>query len=171
MVAGRAPILAELDIGGILRVLNARAVRYVIIGGVAALIHDLPLPATVDLDVTPARDAENLSRLADAFDDLDAGLLTAEPTGAWFPRHPTEKWAQYDTLHLMTNCGPLDIVFAPDGAPRGFDDLIDSAERRVVQVVDATAFVITVATWERLKHATGRAKDLEQLDRFYEQTE
>jgi hypothetical protein len=163
--------LADLDIAGIIRCLNARGVRYVIIGGVAALVHDLPLPATVDLDVTPARDAENLSRLADAFDELDAGLLTAEPTGAWFPRHPVEKWSQYDTLHLMTNCGPLDIVFAPEGAPRGFDDLIDSAEQRTVQAADATALVISVATWERLKHATGRAKDLEQLDRFYEQTE
>lgn len=163
--------MAELDIAGIVRALNACAVRYVVIGGVAALVHDLPLPATVDLDITPARDAENLARLAAAFDELDAGLLTAEPTGAWFPRHPTEKWSQYDTLHLMTNCGPLDIVFAPDGALRGFEDLIDSAERRAVQAVDAMALVISVATWKRLKHATGRAKDLEQLDRFYEQTE
>ncbi len=163
--------MAELDIAGIIRRLNAHDVRYVIIGGVAALLHDLPLPATVDLDVTPSRDAENLSHLADAFDDLDAGLLTAEQMGTWFPRHPVEKWSQYDTLHLMTNCGPLDIVFAPDGAPRGFEDLIDSAERRDVQDADTAALVISVSMWERLKHATGRAKDLEQLDRFYENRE
>ncbi len=161
--------MADLDIAGLVRSLNVRGVRYVIIGGVAALVHDLPLPATVDLDVTPARDVENLSRLAEVFDDLDAGLLTAEPAGAWFPRHPVEKWSQYDTLHLMTNYGPLDLVFAPDGAPRGFDDLIDSAEQRPVQAADATALVISVSMWERLKHATGRAKDLEHLDRFYEQ--
>lgn len=163
--------MAELDIAGIIRRLNAHQVRYVIIGGVAALVHDLPLPATVDLDVTPARDAENLSRLAAAFDDLDAGLLTAEQSGAWFPRHPVEQWSRYDTLHLMTNCGPLDIVFAPDGAPRGFEDLLDSAERRPVQAADAAALVISVSMWERLKQATGRAKDLEHLDRFYESTE
>ena len=163
--------MADLDVAGLVRHLNARGVRYVIIGGVAALVHDLPLPATVDLDVTPARDAENLSRLADVFDDLDAGLLTAEQTGAWFPRRPVAKWSQYDTLHLMTICGPLDIVFTPDGAPRGFDDLVGSAEQRVVLAADAMALVISVAAWERLKHATGRAKDLEHLDRFYEQTE
>lgn len=163
--------MAELDIAGIIRHLNAHEVRYVIIGGVAALVHDLPLPATVDLDVTPARDPENLSRLADAFDDLDAGLLSGEQEGTWFPRRPVEKWSQYDTLHLMTNCGPLDIVFAPDGAPRGFEDLLDSAEPRLVQAADAAALVISVSMWERLKHATGRAKDLEHLDRFYENTE
>lgn len=73
--------MPELDIAGIVAVLNAHGVAYVVIGGVAALAHDLPLPATVDLDVTPARDRENLTRLARAFDDLEAGLLSAAATG------------------------------------------------------------------------------------------
>lgn len=34
---------------------------------------------------------------------------------------------QYDTLHLMTIHGPVDIVFAPDGTSRGYDDLAGSA--------------------------------------------
>ena len=62
--------VAELDIPGLVRVLNRFGVRYVVIGGAAALVPDLPLPATVDLDVTPAPDRENLSRLADAFDEI-----------------------------------------------------------------------------------------------------
>jgi hypothetical protein len=93
----------DLDIPGVVRTLNAHGVRYVIIGGVAALVHNLPLPATVDIDITPSRDTKNLERLADAFDALEAGLLTAEEPGTWFPRHPVENWAQYDTLHLMTS--------------------------------------------------------------------
>ena len=160
--------MPDLDIPGIVRVLNAHKVRYVVIGGVAALVHNLPLPATVDIDVTPSRDKKNLERLAAAFDTLEAGLLTAEEPGTWFPRHPVENWAQYDTLHLMTKHGPLDIVFAPDGAPRGFDDLQGSAHEQPVQADDAPALVISVATWEQLKQASGRAKDLEHLDRFYE---
>jgi hypothetical protein len=72
-------------------------VKYVIIGGIAAQLHDLPVPATVDIDVTPARDHENLERLARAFDELKAGLYTAEEAGTWFPRTPVEQWAQYDT--------------------------------------------------------------------------
>jgi hypothetical protein len=35
----------ELDPGTIVRVLNEHGVRYVIIGGIAAEIHDLPVPA------------------------------------------------------------------------------------------------------------------------------
>ena len=159
--------MPELDIAGVVRTLNAHGVRYVVIGGVAALVHDLPVPATVDIDVTPARDPENLGRLADAFDDLEAGLLTAEETGTWFPRRPVENWSSYDTVHLMTRLGALDIVFTPDGAPRGYEELATSAEERRVLADDADALVVSVATWERLKTATGRAKDLEHLDRFY----
>jgi hypothetical protein len=75
----------ELDIAGIVRTLNAHGVRYVVIGGVAALAHDLPVPATIDIDITPEREPGNLARLADAFDNLEAGLLTADELGTWFP--------------------------------------------------------------------------------------
>lgn len=160
--------MPELDIAGVVRVLNAHGVRYVVIGGVAALVHDLPVPATIDIDVTPARDQDNLERLADAFDDLEAGLLTAEEAGTWFPHRPVENWAGYDTLHLMTRLGAVDIVFTPDGAPRGYEELVTSAEERPVLAVDAGALIVSVSTWERLKIATGRAKDLEHLDHFYE---
>lgn len=108
--------MPELDPGTIVRVLNKHGVRYIIIGGIAAEIHDLPVPATVDIDVTPARDRKNLERLARAFDELEAGLYTAEESRTWFPRTPVELWSQYDTLHLMTKAGPIDIVFTPDGA-------------------------------------------------------
>ena len=162
---GTGPV-PELDPGTIVRVLNKLGVRYVIIGGIGAALHDLPVPATVDIDVTPARDHKNLERLARAFDELEAGLYTAEDAGTWFPRMPVELWSQYDTLHLMTKAGPIDIVFAPDGAPSGYADLAEHAVR--VELDDQTVMVITVAKWEALKQATGRAKDLEHLDRFYE---
>ena len=158
--------MPELDPGAIVRVLNKHGVRYVVIGGIAAEIHDLPVPATVDIDVTPARDHENLERLARAFDELEASLYTAEEAGTWFPRIPVERWSQYDTLHLMTKAGPIDIVFVPDGAPSGYADLADDAVS--AKLDHQPVMVITVAKWEALKQATGRAKDLEHLDRYYE---
>lgn len=159
--------MIELDIAGIVRTLNAHGVRYVVIGGVAAIVHDLPIPATVDIDVTPARDRANLDRLADAFDDLEAGLLTAEAAGTWFPRRPVENWSTYDTLHLMTRLGALDLVFTPDGAPLGYEELVVAAEKHQVLADDTVALVVSVGMWERLKIASGRAKDLDHLDRFY----
>ena len=70
--------------------------RFGVIGGIAAQLHDLAVPATIDIDVTPARDNKNLQRLAKAFDELEAGLATANDAGSWFPRHPVKNWAQYD---------------------------------------------------------------------------
>ncbi|MEO6653284.1 MAG: hypothetical protein ABIP17_11570 [Ilumatobacteraceae bacterium] len=158
--------MPDLDAASIVRVLNRHCVRYVVIGGIAAQLHDLRVPATVDIDVTPARDHQNLERLARAFDDLEAGLYTAEEAGTWSPRTPVEQWAQYDTLHLMTVFGPIDIVFAPDGAPAGYADLSKKAQRATLD--GEAVMVITVPMWEALKQATGRAKDLEHLDSYYE---
>ncbi len=66
----------------------------------------------------------------------------------------------------MTAHGPLDLVFAPDGASGGYDDLADYAEARSFDGHEV--LVITTATWESMKQASGRAKDLEHLDRYYE---
>lgn len=165
---GHGPHVPDLDIAAIVRVLEARGVEFVVIGGAAAIVRDLPVPATVNIDITPSRSDANLERLAAAFEELDAALLTAEPEGTWFPRRPVENWAQYDTLHLMTRFGLLDVVFLPDGAPGGYDDLVTAAERCAVLSKDVTALVITPRTWVRLKEASGRAKDLEHLDRYRE---
>ncbi len=158
--------MPDLNPAAVVRALTSHGVRFVVIGGIAAQLHDLPVPATVDIDVTPSRDAENLERLAQAFEELDAGLFTADEHGTWFPRTPVEHWAQYDTLHLMTVHGPLDIVFTPDGAPRGYEDLAAAAVTLVLEGV--AVLVITTDTWEALKQASGRAKDLEHLDQYYE---
>lgn len=158
--------MPDLDAAAIIRVLNRHGVRYVIIGGIAAQIHDLPVPATVDIGVTPARDHKNLERLARAFDELEAGLYTAEEAGTRFPRTPVEQWAQYDTLHVMTTHGPIDIVFTPDGAPGGYTDLSKKATQPTLD--DEPVMVITIPMCETLKQAAGRAKDLEHLDSYYE---
>ncbi len=153
--------MPDFDPQSVVRVLNRHGVRYVVIGGIAARVHNLPVPATVDIDVTPARDTKNLQRLAAAFEELDAGLATAEEGGGWFPRIPVENWAQYDVLHLTTRYGLLDIVFRPAGAEQGYKDLAKSAVR--LEVGDQKALVITVERWKELKLATGRDKDLEHL--------
>lgn len=161
--------MPELDAASVVRVLNEHRVEYVVIGGVSAQLNDLPVPATVDIDVTPSRQKANLERLARAFDELEAALYTAEEGGTWFPRVPVENWAQYDNLHLMTRFGPVDIVFAPDGAPGGFADLAKGSV--LLDLEGQRVRVITPKTWESLKQAAGRPKDLEHLDRYYSVTD
>ena len=59
--------------------LNRRKVKYVVIGGVAAVVHGVPR-ATFDLDLLIEATPENAARLLQAFED--AGLMSATLTTA-----------------------------------------------------------------------------------------
>lgn len=59
--------------------LQKRQVRYVVIGGIAAVLHGVPR-ATFDLDILIEPTPDNAQRLLDAL--LDAGLGTASLTTA-----------------------------------------------------------------------------------------
>ena len=151
----------QLRLTELIAALTRNAVDFVVIGGVAAQLHRLPMPATVDLDITPSRSPENLTRLAKVFDEIDAALATVGEYGAWFPRHPISNWAQYDTIHLVTKFGLLDLVFAPEGSEDGFNELIRESQN--LQLGKHVVRVISVDTWERLKTATKRDKDIFHL--------
>ena len=151
----------QLRITELIAALTRNAVEFVVIGGVAAQLHRLPMPATVDLDITPSRSPENLTRLAKVFDEIDAALATAGEFGTWFPRHPISNWAQYDMIHLVTKFGILDLVFAPEGSEDGFNELIRESQK--LQLGKHVVRVISVETWERLKLATKRDKDIFHL--------
>ena len=151
----------QLRLTELIAALTRNAVNFVVIGGVAAQLHRLPMPATVDLDITPSRSPENLTRLAKVFDEIDAALATVGEYGTWFPRHPISNWAQYETLHLITKFGLLDLVFAPEGSEDGFNELIRESQN--LQLGKHVVRVISVSTWERLKIATKRDKDIFHL--------
>ncbi len=57
----------------ICEVLNDEDVDFVLIGGLAAVLHGSPLP-TIDVDLVPERSDENLERLATALNRLGAKL-------------------------------------------------------------------------------------------------
>ena len=154
----------QLRLTDLIAALTRNAVDFVVIGGVAAQLHRLPMPATVDLDITPSRSLENLARLAKAFDEIDAALATAGEFGTWFPRFPTSNWAQYETLHLITKFGLLDLVFKPDGSTKGFDELVNSSA--LMRLENMGVHVISIEKWLELKVATNREKDSLHIDLF-----
>lgn len=69
--------MTPFDPRPICRILNEHGVRYVVVGGFAAVLHGSALP-TADVDVVPSRDDENLDRLGSALRELDAKLRTAD---------------------------------------------------------------------------------------------
>jgi len=66
---------APLDPERLLTTLAQHGVRFVLVGALAARLHGFPR-VTADADITPARDPENLARLAAALRELQARVYT-----------------------------------------------------------------------------------------------
>ena len=81
---------------------------------------------TADADITPARDVENLQRLALALRELDARVYTKSvPEGLAFDCSASTL-ARAELWNFVTSAGRLDVAFSPSGTA-GYDDLIRSA--------------------------------------------
>jgi hypothetical protein len=78
--------LSPLQADEIFACLDRRHVRYILIGGLAAVLQGSPL-ATFDIGICPARDPDNLRRLAEALEELEARIRTpGDADGVAFPR-------------------------------------------------------------------------------------
>ncbi|MGH9077071.1 MAG: hypothetical protein ACRDY0_06405 [Acidimicrobiales bacterium] len=153
--------LADEDAAAIFSVLDRHQVAYVVIGGMAAAMWGSDLPRTTDADITPASDADNLGRLAAALKDLGARLrVEGEPQGVPAPLD-ADTLASRQVLTLLTDHGPLDVSFVPEGTT-GYADLATRAVRLAVGNHPGVP-VADLADVIASKEAAGRAKDLRQL--------
>jgi len=145
----------ELAPEEILRVLAEHGVRYVLIGGFAAVIHGSPY-VTVDVDVVPEITEENLQHLSDALRAMHARAWTAgEPEGIPFD-HDGRSLAESSVWNLVTDHGRLDITFVPSGT-QGYGDLSRDAVR--LSILGVETDVASLADVIRSKEAAGREKD------------
>jgi hypothetical protein len=120
-VAEHARTPAPLDPERLLRTLAEHGVRFVLIGALAARLQGFPR-STADADITPAKDADNLQRLAAALRELDARIYTEQvPEGLAFDCSP-QMLARADMWNLITAAGRLDVAFRPSGTD-GYGDL------------------------------------------------
>ncbi|MGI8523971.1 MAG: hypothetical protein ACR2K3_11785 [Nocardioides sp.] len=139
----------------ILEVLLAHEVRFVVIGGVAAVVHGSPF-ATEDIDITPESSATNLSRLSDALRSLEARVRTQGVEDGLPFEHDAESLGAVGVWNLTTPAGELDISFVPNGTT-GFDDLVnDSAQLTAFGLVIPVASLADVI---RSKQAANRPQD------------
>lgn len=137
----------------IFRSLERHEVEYVLIGGLAAVLHGSPL-RTNDADVCPRRGRDNLERLAGALTDLDARLFTADGPVEFVC--DVEFLERVQVLTLATSAGRLDVSFRPAGVD-GYDDLVEHAvDYEIEGVVVPTAALDDVI---RSKRAADREKD------------
>jgi hypothetical protein len=154
------PELSDEHVAAICRVLIARGVQFVIIGGMAARLHETG-HATVDVDICPSTDDVNLTRLAAALSDLGARLrVSGDPDGVPFEPH-AEMLRQVELMTLITEHGPLDLCFIPDGFPDGYASLSEHAS--VVEIASVDVPVASLKDVVASKRAAGRPKDIVAL--------
>lgn len=137
----------------ILGLLTAHGVDFVVIGGIAAVMHGSPR-ITRDLDICFARDDANLNVLGRALVELEARLRRVNDDVPFVPDGAALRRVQ--TLTMTTIAGDFDILARPDGAP-SYAQLRQNAER-----YDLGAFALLVASIDDLiamKRAAGRPKD------------
>jgi hypothetical protein len=151
--------MSPLQAEEIFTCLNRHGVLYVVIGGLAAVLHGSPLP-TLDVDICPAGDQANLERLASALEEMDARIRTPDSAqGVRFPRDAAFL-GTVDLLNLVTRFGDLDLSFRPAGTG-GYAEWVPRATE--MNIGELRVVVAALADVIRSKEAANRAKDQRTL--------
>jgi predicted nucleotidyltransferase len=146
-----------IDFPKLLRLLTEHDAAFIIIGGVAAVIHGSSR-LTQDLDIVYRRNPRNLTRLVRALAD-QSPYLRGAPPGLPF------QWS-VDTLRmglnftLETSVGPLDLLGEVTGGG-SYEDLLEHTIE--VEVFGVRCLCLDLPALIRVKRAVGRPKDLEAI--------
>jgi predicted nucleotidyltransferase len=149
--------MTPANFSGLLPLLVQSDVRFIVIGGGAAIAHGLAR-ATYDVDVVYARDPENLHNLVSAL-KLHRPYLRGAPAGLPF------LWDERTLLAglnftLTTDLGDLDLLGEVAGGG-GYEELLPFTEALTVFGVQCR--FVTLEKLIQLKRAAGRVKDLEVI--------
>jgi hypothetical protein len=140
------------EVAPLLAVLRRHRVRFVLVGGVAAVVEGAPL-STLDVDVVHDRSSNNVRRLMGALAELAAHYRTRPELN----RAPTQADLSGPGHHLLaTKFGPLDVL-GVIGNDRRFESLIRTARRR--KVGSFFVWVLDLKTQIAIKEELGFSKD------------
>ena len=148
----------------ILTILERHKVDFVVIGAYAAVLQGSK-DATEDVDITPKRDFDNLTRLVEALHEMHAQVIDEDG-------EPDLNWP-IDDQHLRllkatffsTLYGDIDVSMNPS-ASEGYPDLSRSSESFWVSIGEVK---IKVANLERViesKRKADRPKDREIIPKL-----
>jgi hypothetical protein len=139
----------------LLRALQSHNVTFVVIGAFARVVHGTR-ELTDGIDITPSMREENLVRLEQALEDLDARRADGEALDLRNLEEPV--------VELDTRAGGLKLVPEPAGT-RGYDDLRRRADREPLGR-GLRPQVASVDDLGRMLGALDREQDVERLLRL-----
>lgn len=139
-----------LDFKEFLKLLNAKGVEYLLIGGYAVGYHGYPR-ATNDIDIWIAVNPDNASRMVDVLREFgfDAPELTVE----LFQKIPSIVRMGFPPMRIEVTTSISGVDFA------------DCFAERIIDVLDGIEVnIISLARLKENKQASGRFKDLNDLE-------
>jgi hypothetical protein len=150
------PETPSFDFLAVLRTLSRHRAEFLVIGGVAAVLHGAPV-ATFDLDVVHSREPDNVARLLAALEELDAHYrfqpvrhIRPGPSHLLSPGHQL----------LRTRFGSLDLLGSVGS--HSYQDLLSHSIE--VEVGEGVRVQVVQLDWIiRLKEEAGAEKDLAVL--------
>jgi len=140
---------------GLLAALDRHRVAYVVVGAFARVVHGAD-ELTRGVDIVPSLRTENLRRLEEALDDLEAQRTDGKQL-ALNDVDPAEE----PVIELQTARGELKIVPQPEGT-RGYEDLRRAATREPLGA-GLRPSVASVGDLARMLAALGREEDQARL--------
>lgn len=140
------------DLGALVEALLDGEVRFIVVGGAAAVLHGAPT-TTLDLDILIERSSENAALLQRVLHRLDARVR--DLTGRDLRPDP-KLLEEVRQLRLSTNLGPLDVLGElHDG--RGYEAIAPKSVR--FRDGDRSIRVVDLPTLIEVKSSTAREKD------------
>ncbi len=147
---------AHADLGAILEGLVKANVRFILVGGLAAVIQGAPV-TTLDVDIVCDRSEENISRLFDFLRSV--GAVFRRPDDKTIPLK-REDVSSFVHALLSTRLGPLDVLAVIEEG-KTYNDLIDHTVQ--IKFRGHTLHVLNLETLIRLKKTSKNPKHRQQI--------
>lgn len=143
----------SLELRALVELLDRHAVDFLVIGGIAGIIHGSAHP-TYDLDVLYARDDKNLERMAAALREIHVSLIDA-PKDLPF-QVDVRSLAAGSNFTFESDLGRFDILGHADGM-RDYETM--RADSTLEDLWGFTVRTSSIPDLIRMKRAAGRPKD------------
>ena len=148
----------------VFRELDSRSIRYVVVGGVALVLHGV-VRLTVDLDLMVQLERANLVAFVEAMEALGYRPRVPVPARDFVEPENRERWRTEKGMTVFsffhpTGQGKLVDVFVDEPIP--FQEVDQS--KTMVKAADFSIPVVSIPHLKRLKTIAGRPQDLADIE-------
>jgi predicted nucleotidyltransferase len=151
------------EIQEVLEALNRARVRYLVVGGVAVVLHGY-LRTTADLDLVVHLERENILRTMSTLRGLQYRPRAPVPAEAFAAQDMRQQWLREKGLTVFSLWSPKHPTLEVDlfvAEPFDFDTVYSRAIRVPLEKTEVT--VISLEDLITLKRQVGRPRDLEDV--------